>query len=333
MKKQSGAIKIAQWSVSILLSLLIFFFLGEVYKIGIFSKLIISLLSCVFFIHQWKKSFFRFMLLALTGIFLFISLEISFDSSEWLFFTISIVVSYAIIFLYEKNKVDIRYALLLLLVVFITWIILGFNVTYRDEWIIENLLNVPFIILLLIFSKYFKLSKLSYVLIFVFMMLNEIGSHYTYAEVPFGFWLQNVLGLSRNHYDRIVHFCFGFLFAYPFREVFMRIGKTKGWWALLIPIITILGLAGVYEVIEWGAAEVFGGDLGVAYLGTQGDVWDAQKDIALAGIGAIIAMLITMIVLLSYKWKAYTKELGESFKIHDPNPLGEHAIDRMKKRK
>jgi len=333
MKKQSGAIKIAQWSVSILLSLLIFFFLGEVYKIGIFSKLIISLLSCVFFIHQWKKSFFRFMLLALTGIFLFISLEISFDSSEWLFFTISIVVSYLVIFLYDQDKKDMRYALLLLLVVFITWIILGFNVTYRDEWIIENLLNVPFIILLLIFSKYFKLSKLSYILIFVFMMLNEIGSHYTYAEVPFGFWLQDFLGLSRNHYDRIVHFCFGFLFAYPFREVFMRIGKTKGWWALLIPIITILGLAGVYEVIEWGAAEVFGGDLGVAYLGTQGDVWDAQKDIALAGIGAIIAMLITMIVLLSYKWKEYTKELGESFKIHDPNPLGEHAIDRMKKRK
>ena len=333
MKKQSGAIKIAQWSVSILLSLLIFLFLGEVYKIGIFSKLIISLLSCVFFIHQWKKSFFRFMLLALTGIFLFISLEISFDSSEWLFFTISIVVSYLVIFLYDQDKKDMRYALLLLLVVFITWIILGFNVTYRDEWIIENLLNVPFIILLLIFSKYFKLSKLSYILIFVFMMLNEIGSHYTYAEVPFGFWLQDFLGLSRNHYDRIVHFCFGFLFAYPFREVFMRIGKTKGWWALLIPIITILGLAGVYEVIEWGAAEVFGGDLGVAYLGTQGDVWDAQKDIALAGIGAIIAMLITMIVLLSYKWKEYTKELGESFKIHDPNPLGEHAIDRMKKRK
>ena len=333
MKKQSGAIKIAQWSVSILLSLLIFFFLGEVYKIGIFSKLIISLLSCVFFIHQWKKSFFRFMLLALTGIFLFISLEISFDSSEWLFFTISIVVSYLVIFLYDQDKKDMRYALLLLLVVFITWIILGFNVTYRDEWIIENLLNVPFIILLLIFSKYFKLSKLSYILIFVFMMLNEIGSHYTYAEVPFGFWLQDFLGLSRNHYDRIVHFCFGFLFAYPFREVFMRIGKTKGWWALLIPTITILGLAGVYEVIEWGAAEVFGGDLGVAYLGTQGDVWDAQKDIALAGIGAIIAMLITMIVLLSYKWKEYTKELGESFKIHDPNPLGEHAIDRMKKRK
>jgi len=273
------------------------------------------------------------MLLALTGIFLFISLEISFDSSEWLFFTISIVVSYLVIFLYDQDKKDMRYALLLLLVVFITWIILGFNVTYRDEWIIENLLNVPFIILLLIFSKYFKLSKLSYILIFVFMMLNEIGSHYTYAEVPFGFWLQDFLGLSRNHYDRIVHFCFGFLFAYPFREVFMRIGKTKGWWALLIPIITILGLAGVYEVIEWGAAEVFGGDLGVAYLGTQGDVWDAQKDIALAGIGAIIAMLITMIVLLSYKWKEYTKELGESFKIHDPNPLGEHAIDRMKKRK
>src|SRR3989344_4262299 len=333
MKKESQVVKITRFSVSIILALLIFFFLGEAYKIDLLAKLIISLLSCASFIHQWKKGFFNFMLLFLTGFFLFVSLEISFNSSAYLFFLISVAFSYFVIFLYNQKKEDMRYALLLLLVVFVTWIILGFNVTYRDEWIIENLLNIPFIILLLVFSKYFKLSKLSYVLIFVFMMLNEIGSHYTYAEGPFGFWLQNFLGLSRNHYDRIVHFCFGFLFAYPFREVFMRIGKTKGWWALLIPIITILGLAGVYEVIEWGAAEVFGGDLGVAYLGTQGEVWDAQKDIALAGIGAIIAMLITMIVLLSYKWKEYTKELGESFKIHDPNPLGEHAIDRMKKRK
>src|SRR3990167_1937768 len=106
MKKESNTIQITQWSVSIILSLLIFFFLGEVYKLDIFAKLTISLLSCVLFIHQWKKGFFNFMLLFLTGFFLFVSLEISFNSSAYLFFLISVALSYFVIFLYNQKKED-----------------------------------------------------------------------------------------------------------------------------------------------------------------------------------------------------------------------------------
>ena len=128
MRKESAAIKITRLLISLILSILIFFFLGEVYKIDLLAKLVISLLSCVLFIHQWKKSFFNFMLLALAGIFLFISLEISFNLSAWLVFILSSTFSYFVIFLYDKKREDMRYALLLLLVVFVTWIILGFNV-------------------------------------------------------------------------------------------------------------------------------------------------------------------------------------------------------------
>ena len=162
----------------------------------------------------------------------------------------------------------------------------------------ENVLNIPFVILLIIISRWFKFSKLSYTLIFIFMFLNIVGSHYTYAEVPFGFWLQNFFNLNRNHYDRIVHFSFGLLFAYPVREIFIRIGKAKGFWALWTPIELVLGLSAIYEILEWWIAVVFGGDMGIAYLGTQGDIWDAQWDMFLAGLGSIIAILIVLLVLL-----------------------------------
>ena len=164
------------------------------------------------------------------------------------------------------------------------------------------------------------------------MMLNVIGSHYTYAEVPFGFWLQNFFQLSRNHYDRIVHFSFGFLFAYPMREIFMRIGKAKGFWALWMPIELVLGLSAIYEVLEWWVAVVFGGDLGVAYLGLQGDVWDAQKDMFLAGMGSLIAMLIVFIVLIAYENREYIKELKTSLRVSQPEPLGERALEKIQKR-
>jgi putative membrane protein len=220
----------------------------------------------------------------------------------------------------------------LLTVFIIAWIILAFNVNYRDEWVIENLLNVPFVILLIVLSKWFKLSKLSYSCIFIFMMMNVIGSHYTYAEVPFGFWLQDFLGASRNHYDRIVHFSFGLLFAYPMRELFIRIGGSRGFWAWWMPIELVFGLSAVYEILEWWVAIIWGGDLGVAYLGSQGDVWDAQWDMFLAGTGAFIAMTIVLIVLFSYEGKKYLIEFKESLRVREKNPLGERALEKLQRK-
>ena len=162
-------------------------------------------------------------------------------------------------------------------------------------------------------------------------MLNVIGSHYTYAEVPFGFWLQDFFNLGRNHYDRIVHFSFGFLFAYPIREIFMRIAKTKGIWALWTPIELVLGLGAIYEILEWWITLVVGGDLGIAYLGSQGDVWDAQWDMFLAGTGSFIAMGIVLLVLLIYKKREYITELKNSLKISS-KPLGEKALEKIKRK-
>ena len=145
--------------------------------------------------------------------------------------------------------------------------------------------------LLIITGYYFKLSKTSYTFITAFIVLHVIGSHYTYALVPFGDTLQAWFGS-----DRLVHFSFGLLLAYPLFEVFRRLAKVKGAWAYYFPIELVLAFSAAYKIIEWKAATFIDPAAGLAFLGTQGDIWDAQKDMLLALIGALLAMLITFIV-------------------------------------
>jgi len=144
--------------------------------------------------------------------------------------------------------------------------------------------------------------------------------------------MQNFFGVTRNHYDRIVHFSFGLLWAYPVREVAKRIGQLKGVWAIWIPIELVLALSCIYELFEWAVAVLFGGDLGIAYLGSQGDIWDAQKDMLMAGIGSIIAMIVTSLFILRYDAKGFWEEFKESFKVKDKEVLGERALSKLRRR-
>lgn len=142
---------------------------------------------------------------------------------------------------------------------------------------------------------------MSYLLICVYLCLHVYGSKHTYAENPFGYWLQDTLGTSRNHYDRIVHFSFGFLLAYPMREAFLRWLEYPKWVSWLLPIEITLSISGFYEIIEWSVADIFFKEQGDAYLGTQGDIWDAQKDIFLAFSGAILATSIVSSIKKIFK--------------------------------
>jgi len=196
----------------------------------------------------------------------------------------------------RANFTENRLLQILLAIYFVLWIVLAFNVFDRFDWMLENVLTVLFVGLLFATYRIFPLSDLSYVLIFIFMVLHAIGGHYTYAEVPFGYWLKDVLHLSRNHFDRIVHFSFGLLMAYPIREVFLRVASARGFWAYYLPLDVTLAFSAVYEIVEMVAAEVTNPELGMAYLGTQGDVWDAQKDMGCAAIGAVLSMVITATV-------------------------------------
>lgn len=178
----------------------------------------------------------------------------------------------------------------------INWINSYVGNTDTANWILENALVFIFLGFLIFTYKKFAFSDLSYLLICIYLCLHVYGSKYTYAENPFGYWLKDEFDLSRNHYDRIVHFSFGFLLAYPMREMFLKWLKFPSWVAWTLPIEITLSISGFYELIEWAVADVFFKAQGDAYLGTQGDIWDAQKDIFLAFLGSIIATTIVSVV-------------------------------------
>jgi putative membrane protein len=166
----------------------------------------------------------------------------------------------------------------------------------RGDWLLENVLAIALVVALVLSIRRFQFSDLSYVFLTLFLTLHAVGAHYTYAKVPFGFWLQDVFDLSRNPFDRIVHFGYGLLLGYPLRELLVRLAGVRGWWSYYLPVSATLAQSGLFEVIEAVAAQMVSPELGTAYLGTQGDEWDAQKDMAAALAGAMVAMLMTLAV-------------------------------------
>ena len=171
------------------------------------------------------------------------------------------------------------------------WVLMGLAPLDRRDWLLENFLVVMFTALLVATYRRFPLSDVSYGLITAFMTLHLIGAHYSYARVPFGAWAQETFHQSRNNYDRLVHFSFGLMMAYPVREIFLRVANAKGFWAYYLPLDCILAFSAMYEIMESWFARIISPDLGDAWLGTQGDIWDAQKDMAYAIVGATLALL------------------------------------------
>jgi putative membrane protein len=230
-----------------------------------------------------------------------------------------------------------RYLLILSALFLAVWIALAISPLYRDDWALENALVIVFAIVVAASYRHLLLSRVSYTLIFLFLCLHEVGAHYTYAEVPYDAWCTSLTGTSfnelvgweRNNFDRVVHFAYGLLLAYPMREVFLRVAAVRGFWGYFFPLLFTMSTSMVFELFEWGAAEVFGGDLGMAYLGTQGDIWDGHKDMALASLGALVAMLFTALLNRSLQ-RDFAQEWIESLRIKGTEPLGEDEIARLR---
>ena len=164
------------------------------------------------------------------------------------------------------------------------------------NWITENILTVLFLAAMAWGYSRFRFSDLSYTAMFVFLMLHIFGAQHTNADAPVGFWIRDVFGFERNPYDRIVHYSFGLLMAYPMRDYFINKMEWPSWVCWVLPVEITLSFSGAYEIIEYGVADIFFPDVGVAYLGTQGDPWDAQKDMILAFTGAITSMVLTAVI-------------------------------------
>ena len=222
----------------------------------------------------------------------------------------------------------------------VLWVALALEPRHREDWALENALVVAFAIGIAASHRKLLLSRVSYTLIFLFLCLHEVGAHYTYAEVPYDEWvmaltggsLNEAMGWERNHFDRLAHFLYGLLMAYPLREFFLRVADVRGFWGYFLPLDFTLSTSAIFELVEWGAAEIVGGELGAAYLGTQGDIWDAHKDMALAGSGALIAMLATA-AINAYLQHDFARELQESLRIKARTPLGEDEIERLRRTK
>ena len=162
----------------------------------------------------------------------------------------------------------------------------------RLTWALEVAPAVITAAILLATRRRFPLTPLAYRLIFLHALILMLGSHYTYARVPLGFWVQDALGLARNHYDRVGHFMQGFTPAIVAREVLLRASPLRpGRWLTWITLCVVLAASAFYELIEWWAA-LIGGIAAEAFLATQGDVWDTQWDMFLCLCGACVALAL-----------------------------------------
>jgi putative membrane protein len=210
------------------------------------------------------------------------------------------------------------------------WVAFAFHPHDRSDWLLENALTLIAVALLAVTYRRFPFSRVSYALMFVFLCLHTVGAHYTYSEVPYDAWWQALFGSTlnehfgweRNHYDRWIHFAYGLLLVYPVREVYLRIAGVRGFWSYFLPLDLTMSTSMLYELIEWAAALVFGGDLGTAYLGTQGDVWDAHKDMALASLGALLSTFAIALFSLRAE-RDFAYEWIESLRVKIPEPPGE----------
>ena len=174
-------------------------------------------------------------------------------------------------------------------------------------WFLEVLPGVIGLTLLFIIYPKFRFTNLVYVLIFFHAIILTIGGHYTYAEVPFFNWLQDIFDLDRNYYDRLGHFAQGFVPAMIAREILLRKNIVKNHhWLFFITVCICLSISALYELIEFAVA-LLTGESAEAFLGTQGDVWDTQWDMLFALVGAISSLVF----LKGYQDKALKSNLME----------------------
>ncbi len=155
-------------------------------------------------------------------------------------------------------------------------------------WWSMNILPAVFVALLVGTYRMFPLSNASYILITMWLTLHTIAAHYTYPQVPVGLWLDQWFNFHRHHFDRIVHFSFGFFITFPLVEVFRRRYNAKGWLLPYLVVITVLGLSAFWEIIEAWVGQVAHRELESALVGHQGDVWDPQHDMAAALYGSLL---------------------------------------------
>jgi putative membrane protein len=164
------------------------------------------------------------------------------------------------------------------------------------DYFLENATAFAFLAVLAATYRILPLSQLSYLLIFFYLSIHEWGAHYKYSDVPLGEWMKPWLHTNRNMYDRVAHFSFGLLLSYPLQEMFMRKAKVASPWRYVLPVEAILSFSAIYEMMEAGAAMILTPERGEEFVGMQGDMWDSQEDMFMAGIGSVVAVILLAMI-------------------------------------
>lgn len=190
----------------------------------------------------------------------------------------------------------------------LVWIIMAINPKYPADWILENVLVFIFFPFVVWMDEKYNYTLLSMIFILIFSILHSLGAHYTYAEMLYFDVITQIFGFERNHFDRVVHFLFGLLlFRILFEMIVSRVTSAKT--ALFFTFSIIVSISAIYEILEWLAVAILYPDLGMAFLGTQGDIWDAHKD----SLSAIIGGLINILFYKSYKSLWILRKNNSSF--------------------
>ncbi|HEY0828768.1 MAG TPA: DUF2238 domain-containing protein [Bacilli bacterium] len=193
----------------------------------------------------------------------------------------------------------------MIIILTLIWVLTSIHPADRRDWILESSFVVLFIVILSFLYRTFAFSNTSYLLITVFFILHVIGAHYAYQDTPVDDLFKHIFNTKRGFYDRIVHFAFGLLIAYPIREAIVRIMELKKYWLYVVTFITILASISLFEIIEMWVALMISPQLAAKYLGLQGDPLDTQKDMFMALVGVLLAIgLMTFFSYLRNRKKA-----------------------------
>lgn len=174
------------------------------------------------------------------------------------------------------------------------WGVMAVSPSDWQNWVLSSVIPAIVVGALVAGRQALPMTSASYVMVGAFLTLHTVGAHYTYARMPLGHELALLLGSDRNDYDRAVHFAFGLLLATPIRDCFARLTNARGGLLYYLPVMTIVGLSGLWEILEAWVAQSVSPELGAAYLGSQGDIWDSQKDMAAALYGALLWLALTL---------------------------------------
>lgn len=182
----------------------------------------------------------------------------------------------------------------------VLWAVSCIRVPYPEYFAMQHVPTVLALVALVAVERRGDMDRLGFAFVVSFLILHLLGARYLFSFVPYDDWSRRLFGvditsrfgLRRNHYDRLVHVCFGLLLTYPLALFFRRRLNLVGWWPPILAVCMILAASAVYEIFEWLAAMLFAPDWADAYNGQQGDMWDAERDMACAAVGSIVAAIV-----------------------------------------